>query len=42
MAIMEVPCCGGMRMIIREALKQAGQDIPVEEVVVSARGEIKE
>jgi hypothetical protein len=28
-------------MIVKEALKQAGQDIPVEEVVVSARGEIK-
>jgi Fe-S-cluster-containing hydrogenase component 2 len=41
LAIMEVPCCSGMRMIIKEALKQAGQDIPLEEVVVSARGEIK-
>ena len=42
MVIMEVPCCGGMRMIVKEALKQAGRDIPVEEVVVSARGEIKD
>ncbi|MDH3390496.1 MAG: 4Fe-4S ferredoxin [Desulfobulbaceae bacterium] len=41
LAIMEVPCCSGMRMIVKEALKQAGMDIPVEEVVVSARGEIK-
>jgi Fe-S-cluster-containing hydrogenase component 2 len=41
LAIMEVPCCAGMRMIVKEALKQAGQDIPVEEVVVSARGEIQ-
>ena len=41
MAIMEVPCCGGMRMIVKEALKQAGMDIPLEEVVVTARGEIK-
>jgi Fe-S-cluster-containing hydrogenase component 2 len=41
LAIMEVPCCSGMRMIIKEALNQAGQDIPLEEVVVSARGEIK-
>ncbi|MBW2466458.1 MAG: 4Fe-4S ferredoxin, partial [Deltaproteobacteria bacterium] len=40
LAIMEVPCCGGMRMIIKEALKQAGMDIPLEEVVVTARGEI--
>jgi Fe-S-cluster-containing hydrogenase component 2 len=41
LAIMEVPCCGGMRMIVKEALKQAGQDITMEEVVVTARGEIK-
>ena len=41
LAIMEVPCCAGMRMIVKEALKQAGQDIPMEEVIVTARGEIK-
>jgi ferredoxin len=41
LAIMEVPCCGGMRMIVKEALKQAEMDIPVEEVVITARGEIK-
>ena len=41
LAIMEVPCCGGMRMIVKEALKQAELDIPMEEVVVTARGEIK-
>jgi Pyruvate/2-oxoacid:ferredoxin oxidoreductase delta subunit len=42
LAIMEVPCCAGMRMIVKEALKQTGQDIPMEEVIVGARGEIKE
>ena len=41
LAIMEVPCCAGMRMIVKEALKQADKDIPVEEVIVTARGEIK-
>ena len=41
LAIMEVPCCGGMRMIVKEALKQAGMDIPLDEVIVTARGEIK-
>ena len=41
LAIMEVPCCSGMRTIVKEALKQAGMEIPVEEVVISARGEIK-
>ena len=42
LAIMEVPCCSGMRMIVKEALKQAGMDIPMEEVIVGARGEIKD
>jgi Pyruvate/2-oxoacid:ferredoxin oxidoreductase delta subunit len=41
LAVMEVPCCGGMRMIVKEALKQAELEIPMEEVVVTARGEIK-
>ena len=41
LAIMEVPCCGGMRMIVKEALKQAGMDIPLDQVIVTARGEIK-
>jgi Fe-S-cluster-containing hydrogenase component 2 len=41
LAIMEVPCCSGMRMIVKEALKRASMDIPTEEVIVGARGEIK-
>lgn len=39
-AIMEVPCCGSMRGIVAEALKRSGADLPVTEVVISARGEI--
>ncbi len=42
LAIMEVPCCGGMRMIVKEALKQANMDIPIDEVIVTAKGEIKD
>lgn len=38
--IMEVPCCGSMGAIISQALKQAGKDIEMSEVVISARGEI--
>jgi len=40
MVIMEVPCCGSMRMILKEAMQQAGCEIPVTEVVVGARGSI--
>lgn len=39
-AIMEVPCCANMRHIIRQALDRSGKNIPVEEIVISARGEI--
>lgn len=40
LAIMEVPCCAGMRRIIKEALDRAGCEIPVEEAVIGVRGEI--
>ncbi len=38
--IMEVPCCGSMKMIISEALKKSGAKIPVEVATISARGEV--
>ncbi len=38
--IMEVPCCGSMRGLINEGLKQAGVDIPVKEIMISTRGDI--
>ena len=40
MLIMEVPCCGTMRGIIAEALKQSGKDIEVNEAVISVSGEL--
>ncbi len=41
-ARMEVPCCGGTNHIINEALKKAGRDIPIEEIIISMTGDIKE
>ena len=38
--IMQVPCCGGLVKLAREALNQAGRKIPVKRVVVGIRGEI--
>lgn len=38
--IMEVPCCSGLPTIVKKALERSGMEIPLEEVVVSARGEI--
>ena len=36
---MQVPCCGGMTAIIREALKRAGKDIPFKEIILGVKGE---
>ncbi len=38
--VMEVPCCSGLPMILEKAMEAAGKDIPMEEVVISTRGEI--
>ncbi|MBM3131474.1 MAG: 4Fe-4S ferredoxin [Chloroflexi bacterium] len=37
---MEVPCCGGLTFMAREAIRASGKDIPIREVVISAKGEI--
>ncbi|MFZ2446660.1 MAG: 4Fe-4S binding protein [Syntrophobacteraceae bacterium] len=37
---MEVPCCSAMPMIVQKAMKEAGKDIPLEEVVIGVRGNI--
>lgn len=38
---MEVPCCGGIVMTARQALAASGKDIPLKEVTVGIRGEIR-
>jgi ferredoxin len=40
--IMEVPCCAGMLMLVKKALDQSGKDIPVQEIIISTRGKVKE
>jgi NAD-dependent dihydropyrimidine dehydrogenase PreA subunit len=39
-AIMEVPCCSGLPAIIQKGMDAAGKKVPMEVVVISARGEI--
>lgn len=41
-AIMEVPCCGGLPHIVQKAMQKAGVQIPLQEVVISTRGRIIE
>ena len=40
--IMEVPCCSALPTIVRKGLEKAGKQIPMEEVVISARGQVVE
>ena len=39
-AVMEVPCCQGMPVIVRKGMALAGKDIPLSVVTVSAQGQI--
>lgn len=37
-AIMEVPCCRGLDILVKQALAQAGKPIPLETVVIGIDG----
>ena len=39
---MEVPCCAALPMMVKKGLAVSGVDIPMEEVVISTRGNILE
>ncbi len=38
--MMEVPCCGGLGYIVKQAIKSSGKDIPYNEVIVGIKGDI--
>ncbi|HEY6838557.1 MAG TPA: iron-sulfur cluster-binding oxidoreductase [Geobacteraceae bacterium] len=38
-AIMEVPCCRGLDVMVKQALGQSGKEIPLETVVIGVDGE---
>ncbi len=38
--VMEVPCCGGLPMIVRRGMEMAGRTVPMEQIIVSTKGEI--
>jgi hypothetical protein len=38
--VMEVPCCSGLPLIVRKGMQLAGKDVPMEQIVISARGEV--
>lgn len=39
---MEVPCCGGVGYLIKEALKDSGKDIKIKDYTISLQGEVTE
>lgn len=40
-ARMEVPCCGGIAMIVKQALKASGKEIPLVEVRIGINGDVR-
>jgi ferredoxin len=40
LVIMEVPCCSGLPLLVKQAMAKANVDIPTKEVVLSTRGEV--
>ena len=39
-AVMEVPCCSGMPVIVKKGMEAAGMNVPMTEIVLSLRGKI--
>lgn len=37
---MEVPCCAGMSVILKEAIKRSGRNIPLSEIVIGVKGSL--
>ena len=37
---MEVPCCGGMTAVLKEAVKRSGKAIPFSEIIVGVKGDV--
>lgn len=37
---MEVPCCGGMTSILKEAINRSGKNIPLTETIIGVKGDL--
>lgn len=40
--MMEVPCCGGLLMIAKQALEKSNRKIPIKKIIISLKGDILE
>lgn len=41
-AVMEVPCCQGLPVVVQRGMARAGKDVPLEKVVLTLQGQILE
>ncbi len=41
-AAMEVPCCSGLPWIVKKGLEKSGASVPIDEIVIDAKGHIVE
>jgi len=39
-AVMEVPCCSGMPLIVKKGMEKAGKKIPLQQIVLSLKGKV--
>ena len=39
--VMEVPCCQGLPVIVERGIEMSGKKIPMEKVIISARGDVR-
>ena len=39
-ALMEVPCCGGLMTLVAEALRRTSRKVPVKRVVIGLEGNV--
>lgn len=37
---MEVPCCGGMTGVLKEAISRSGRKLPLTEIIVGVKGDV--
>ncbi|MDI6801362.1 MAG: hypothetical protein QMD01_04835 [Thermodesulfovibrionales bacterium] len=37
---MEVPCCGGMTAVLKEAITMSSKNIPLTEIIIGVKGEL--
>jgi len=37
---MEVPCCGGMTAVLKEAITRSGKNIPLLETIIGVKGDV--